>query len=154
MLTTLSLGGLSGRLWAIGRASSKVGKRFRGKKAATEALQRKRQVIDSTMSLLLEEVTRVRAQWSHVQATRSDMEEGRLTSVVARAQLMHRSLAMAMANLESLSIFGLNACDVDMQTASSLLAKLRLEVRVSAARAMSAHSEALALVPTHRLLTA
>ncbi len=48
---------------------------------------------------------------------------------------MHRSLARVTAQVEALSVYGLNSCDAEMQASQSLLAKLRLEVRVSAARA-------------------
>ena len=153
-MTTLSLSGLSGPLRAIGRASSGAGKRFRGKKAAIEAIRRKRQVIDCTMMRLLEEVSNVQVRWSQIKAQGSAHEEERLTSVVARAQIMHRALMLTSADIETLSIFGLNACDADMHAATSLLARLRLEVRVSDARASEADHKMRSFMPSRRLLTA
>ncbi len=58
-----------------------------------------------------------------------------LASIMRRASLMLQSVARAIAEIESRSLFGLNACDADIQTAVSLPGKLLLEVRVSAARA-------------------
>ena len=153
-MTTLSFSGLSGRLRAIGRASSGTTKRFRGKKAAIEAIRKKRQVIDGIMMRLLEEISEVKARWSQIQVPRSTMEEERLTSIVARAQIMHRALMLTFADIENLSIFGLNACDADMHAATSLLAKLRLEVRVSDAHASEADHKMRSFMPSRRLLTA
>lgn len=135
MSTTLSLSGLSVRIRALGKTSSGARKRFRGKKAAIEAIRKERQVIDCTMVRLIEEVSEVRARWSCIQTTKATHELDRLACVSSRAQFMHRSLARVTAQVEALSVYGLNSCDAEMQASQSLLAKLRLEVRVSAARA-------------------
>ncbi len=136
-MTTFSLGGLSERLWTMGKADPKTNRRFRGKKATIEAIHRKRQNLDAIMTRLLAEVAEVQGRWSQIQNTRSILEADKLTSVVARAQIMYAALARTVANLDRLSIFGLNTCDADIQAAASLLAKLRMEVRASAGRAMS-----------------
>ncbi len=138
-MTTFSLGGLSERLWTMGKekAEPKANRRFRGRKSAIEAIHRKRQNLDTVMTRLLAEVAEVQDRWSQIQNARSILEADKLTSVVARAQVMYSALARTVANLDRLSIFGLNACDADIQAAASLLAKLRMEVRASAVRAMS-----------------
>ena len=138
-MTTFSLGGLSERLWTMGkgRAEPKTAKRFRGKKWTIEAIHRKRQNLDTVMTRLLAEVAEVQARWSQIQNDRSTLEADKLTAVIARAQVMYSALARTVANLDRLSIFGLNACDADIQAAASLLAKLRMEVRASAGRAIS-----------------
>ena len=138
-MTTFSLAGLSERLWTTGKdkVEPKANRRFRGRKSAIEAIHRKRQNLDTVMTRLLAEVAEVQERWSHIQNSRSIIEADKLTSVVARAQVMYSVLARTVANLDRLSIFGLNACDADIQAAASLLAKLRMEVRASAVRAIS-----------------
>lgn len=134
-MTTLTLGGFTGRLRAIGRVGTASGRRFRGRKVAVEALLRKRQVVDFVMARLVAEVAEVQRQWTRVQTHIATVELDRLSSILCRAKLLQQSVARAFAGLETQSIFGLNACDADIQAAVSLLARLRLEVRVSAARA-------------------
>ena len=124
-MTAFSFGGVSGRFWSTRKPASQAGTRFRGKKAAIDAIQRKRQSIDTVMGRLLAE------------SERSVPEAEKLTSVVARAQIMHCALARTVAAAKDLSIFGLNACDADLESAASLLSRLRVEVRASAARAMT-----------------
>jgi NTP pyrophosphatase (non-canonical NTP hydrolase) len=136
-MTTLSLGGLSERLWTIGKADPIANRRFRGRKSVIEGIHRKRQNLDTVMTRLLAEVSEVHERWSHIQSARSNIEADKLTSVVARAQIMYSALARTVANLDRLSVFGLNACDGDIQAAASLLTKLRMEVRASAVRAIS-----------------
>ena len=138
-MTTFSLGGLSERLWTMGKekAEPKTARRFRGKKSMIEGIHRKRQNLDTLMTRLLAEVAEVQARWSQLQNARSILEADKLTAVIARAQVMYSALARTVANLDRLSIFGLNACDADIQAAASLLAKLCMEVRASAGRAMS-----------------
>ena len=134
-VTTLTLGGFTGRLKAIGRPNSTSVRRFRGKKFAIEALLQKRQTVNAVFTRLAEEVAEVRSQWSGNSAPIAVIELDRLSSVMQRASLMQQSVARSTAELESRSVYGLNACDADLQNAVSLLGKLRLEVRVSAARA-------------------
>lgn len=134
-MTTLTLGGFTGRLRAIGRVGTASGRRFRGRKVAVEALLRKRQVVDFVMARLVAEVAEVQRQWTRVQTHIATVELDRLSSILCRARLSQQSVARSFAGLETQSIFGLNACDADIQAAVSLLARLRLEVRVSAARA-------------------
>jgi hypothetical protein len=154
MLTTLSPGGLSVRIRALGKTSSGTRKRFRGKKAAIEAIRKKRQIIDCMMVRLIEEVSEVRERWSCIQTTRAAHELDRLACVSSRAQFMHRSLARATAEVEVLSVFGLNSCDAEIQASQSLLAKLRLEVRVSAARAHAEEKARDTAILPRRMLTA
>lgn len=134
-MTTLTLGGFTGRLKAITRTGTASGRRFRGKKLALEALMRKRQVVEVVLARLVEEVVEVQREWSQVQTPVATTEHDRLALIMSRARLMQKSVAQAFAGIETQSIFGLNACDADIQSAVSLLARLRLEVRVSAARA-------------------
>ncbi len=134
-MTSLTLGGFTGRLRAIGRAGAASGRRFRGKKVAVAALLRKRQVVDFVAARLVDEVVDVQGQWARVQPHVATAELDRLALILSRARLLQQSVARAFAGLETQSIFGLNACDADIQSAVSLLARLRLEVRVSAARA-------------------
>ena len=136
-MTTFSFGAVSGRFWSTRKPASQAGTRFRGKKAAIEAIQRKRQSIDTVMGRLLAEVAEVQDRWAAIQSERSVIEAEKLTSVVARAQIMHCALARAVASAKDLSIFALNACDADLESAASLLSRLRVEVRASAARAMT-----------------
>jgi hypothetical protein len=133
-MTTLTLGGFTGRLRAITRPSSASGRRFRGKRFAVEALLRKRQVVDVLAARLAEEVAEVRRQWSGIKTEIAAFELDRLASIMLRVTLMQQSVARAIAGIELRTLFGLNACDADIQTAVSLIGKLRLEVRVSAAR--------------------
>jgi hypothetical protein len=140
-MTAFSLGGLSERLWSRQSDGSNTEKRFRGRKSTVEAIHRKRQSIDATMTRLLAEASEVQERWSHIQNARATIEVDKLTSVVARAQVMYSSLARTAASLDRLSIFGLNACNGDMQAAASFLAKLRMEVRASAARAIADYQE-------------
>jgi hypothetical protein len=134
-MTTLTLGGFSGRLRAIGRAGAATGRRFRGKKVAVAALLRKRQVVDFVAARLVDEVVDVQGQWAGIQPHIAAAELDRLALILSRARLLQQSVARTFAGLETQSIVGLNACDADIQSAVSLLARLRLEVRVSAARA-------------------
>ncbi len=134
-MTTLTLGGFTGRLRAIARPSSAAGRRFRGKKFAVEALLRKRQVVDALTARVADEVAEVRRQWSGITTETAAFELDRLASIMQRTTLMQQSVARAIAGVEQRSLFGLNACDADIQTAVSLIGKLRLEIRVSAARA-------------------
>lgn len=134
-MTTLTLGGFTGRLKAIGKPSTTSVRRFRGKKFAVESLLRKRQVVDVLAARLAEEVSEVRRQWNGIAAQIAVIELDRLTSIMKRTTLMQQSVARAISGIESQSLFGLNACDADIQSAVSLLGRLRLEVRVSAARA-------------------
>lgn len=143
-MTTFSLGGLSGRLWAVRMPAAKAEKRFRGKKAD----------IDMTMSRLLAQVAEVQDRWAVLQNHRSFHEVERLTFVVARAQNMHGALARAVAGADQLSEFGLTACDADLESAASLPTRLRMEVRASAARAMADGEDLHAAVPTNCRLTA
>lgn len=96
---------------------------------------RKRQVVDVLAARLAEEVSEVRRQWNGIAAQIAVIELDRLTSIMKRTTLMQQSVARAISGIESQSLFGLNACDADIQSAVSLLGRLRLEVRVSAARA-------------------
>ncbi len=134
-MTTLTLGGFTGRLRAIGRPGAASGRRFRGKAFAIHGLLQKRQTVDALFARLAEEVAEVRRQWSGNSSQIAVIEIDRLASVMLRASLMQQSVARCTAALESRSLYGLNACDADIQSAVSLLGKLRLEVRVSAARA-------------------
>jgi len=140
MSTALSLQEISTRIRALGRSSSGSKKRYRGKKAAIEAIRRKKQIIDYMMVRLVEEVSEVRARWSGIQTTVAAQELDRLTCVVARAEFMHRSLARSFAEIETFSVFAVNSCDVQIQSVQSLLTNLRLGVHISAARADVVHA--------------
>lgn len=136
-MTAFSLTEVSGRFWWTRKPAAQARKRFRGKKAAIETIQRKRQNVDTVMGRLLAEVAEVQDRWAAIRSDRSVIEAEKLTSVVARAQIMHCALARTVATAKELSIFGLNACDADLESAASLLSRLRVEVRASAARAMT-----------------
>jgi hypothetical protein len=137
-MTTLSLGGFTGRLQAITRVGAATGRRFRGKKAAIAALWKKREVIDVVLARLTAEATGLQDKWSRIHTSIATLERDRLATILCRAQLIQLSVARAFAGIETQSVFGLNGCDADIQSAVSLVAKLRLEVRVSAARAAAA----------------